>query len=150
MHDIPSRQPNDPISLLLIEDNPGDIRLTQEAFKTTKQEVALQTITNGDDAVEFLQQSTENSLPDLVLLDLNLPGRDGCGVLEAIRDDSRLKPLPVIVLTSSEVDEDITRCYDAQANAYLTKLTDPDEFISLIEGLEQFWFEQARLPPIPQ
>lgn len=127
----------------------GDIRLTQEAIKATDREVTLQAITHGDDAVEFFQQPTEGSLPDLVLLDLNLPGQDGCEVLETIRGDSRLKLLPVIMLTRSEADEDIARCYDAQANAYLTKPTDPVEFRSLVERLEQFWFEQARLPPLP-
>lgn len=152
MHDTPSHQSssNDAINILLVEDNPGDIRLTQEAIKTTDREVTLQTITHGDEAVEFFQQATEGSLPDLVLLDLNLPGQDGCEVLETVRGDSRLKPLPVIMLTSSEADEDIARCYDAQANAYLTKPTDPAKFRSLVEELERFWFEQARLPPIPQ
>lgn len=148
MHNTPSDQSNDLIDILLIEDNPGDIRLTQEAFKTTDQEVELQTITRGDNAVDFLQQSTENSLPDLVLLDLNLPGRDGCEVLEAIRDNSRLRPLPVIMLTNSEADEDIVRCYDASANAYLTKPTSPDGFIFLVETLKQFWCEKVQLPPI--
>ncbi|WP_394743368.1 response regulator [Natronococcus roseus] len=151
MHETPSPQSssNDEIDILLVEDNPGDIRLTQEAFNSAKQKVALQTVTNGDDAVEFLRQSADNELPDLILLDLNLPGRDGCEVLEMIRDNPRLKPLPVLVLTSSEAEEDIARCYDARANAYLTKPTDPDEFISLVDILERFWVEQARLPPIP-
>ena len=148
MHDTPSHQSNNAIDILLVEDNPGDVRLTQEAFKVTEQKVTLQTVFNGDTAVEFLRESTE-ALPDLVLLDLNLPGRDGCEVLEVIRDDPRLKSLPVLIFTSSETDEDITRCYKARANAYLTKPTSPDEFISLVSTLEQFWFEQAQLPPIP-
>ncbi|THE65665.1 response regulator [Salinadaptatus halalkaliphilus] len=151
MHDTPAHQSsgNDGIDILLVEDNPGDIRLTREAFKSAEQEIALQTVTNGDDAVEFLQGSSDNELPDLILLDLNLPGRDGCEVLEVIRDDSRLKPLPVLMLTSSEADEDAARCYDARANAYLTKPTDPVEFMSLVDVFEEFWLEQARLPPIP-
>ncbi|MFC6764800.1 response regulator [Natrinema soli] len=150
MHEIPShKSSNGVIDILLIEDNPGDVRLTQEAFKTIDQKVTLQTIASGDNAVEFLQQSPETSLPDLVLLDLNLPGRDGCWVLEAIRDDPQLKPLPVIMLTSSETDEDIERCYGARANAYLTKPTAPDEYTSLVDSLERFWFEQVQFPPTP-
>ena len=140
---------DDEIDVLLVEDNPGDIRLTREAFKSAEQEIALQSVTNGDDAVEFLRESADNELPDLSLLDLNLPGRDGCEILEVIRDDPRLKPLPVLMLTSSEAEEDVARCYDARANAYLTKPTDPAEFISLLDVFEGFWVEQARLPPIP-
>lgn len=150
MHETTSGQSSDDaIDILLVEDNPGDVRLTQEAFKVTDRTVSLQTVSSGDGAVEFFQETSADSLPDLVLLDLNLPGRDGCGVLEAIRDDPQLKPLPVIVLTSSETDEDVARCYEARANAYLTKPTSPDEFISLASTLERFWVEQARLPPIP-
>lgn len=151
MQDTPSQKSSsdDEISILLVEDNPGDIHLTKEAFKSAEQEIALQTVTNGDDAVEFLQQSSDSDLPDLVLLDLNLPGRDGCGVLEVIRNDPRFKPLPALMLTSSEADEDVTRSSDALANAYLTKPTDPAEFISLVDTFERFWVEQARLPPIP-
>lgn len=152
MYDTSSHQSstNNEINILLVEDNPGDIRLTREAFKAAEQEIALQTVTNGDDAVEFLQQSSDNELPNLILLDLNLPGRDGCEVLEVIRDDPRLKPLPVLMLTSSETEEDIARCYDARANAYLTKPTDPAEFISVVDAFERFWIERVRLPPIPQ
>ena len=150
MHDTPSHQSStdDEIDILLVEDNPGDIRLTREAFKSANQETALQIVTNGDDAVELLRKSSDNELPDLILLDLNLPGRDGCEVLEVIRDDPRLKPLPVVMLTSSEAEEDIARCYDARSNAYLIKPTDPVEFISLVDAFEGFWVEQVRLPPI--
>ncbi|PCR90583.1 response regulator [Natrinema ejinorense] len=152
MYDTPSYQSysDDKIDILLVEDNPVDVRLTEEAFKTAEQEIALQTVTNGDDAVEFLQQSSDTDLPDLVLLDLNLPGRDGCDVLEVIRDDPRLRPLPVLMLTSSEADEDVARCYDARANSYLTKPTDPAEFISLVDIFARFWVEKVHLPPIPQ
>lgn len=150
MSEIPPKTTaDDAIDILLVEDNPGDVRLTQEAFKTADHEVTLQTVANGDDAVEFLRQSAESSLPDLVLLDLNLPGRHGCEVLEEMRDDPQLNPLPVIVLTSSNAEEDIVRCYDASVNAYLTKPTAPDEFISLIDSIEEFWLRKAELPPIP-
>ncbi|ADB63324.1 response regulator receiver protein (plasmid) [Haloterrigena turkmenica DSM 5511] len=143
MHDTPS---NDAIDILLVEDTPDDVQLIQEGLKTTKREITLHTVSSGDNAVEFLQQSTGNPLPDLVLLDLNLPGRDGCGVLGEIRKDPQLKPLPVIMLASSETDEDIARCYDARANAYLTKPIAPDALSSLMDSLERFWFEQAQLP----
>lgn len=151
MPDNPFHHPsNDGINILLVEDNPGDVRLIQEAFKLVEQEVTLQVVSNGDDAVHFLmQQTTDDTFPRLVLLDLNLPGRDGCEVLEAIRDDPQLNPLPVIVITSSEADEDIARSYNARANAYLTKPTDPGEFIALVQRIERFWLNQAQLPPIP-
>ncbi|MCU4740546.1 response regulator [Halobacteria archaeon AArc-m2/3/4] len=153
MSHSPTPRPSDElIDILLVEDNPGDVRLVREAFAEADFEVSLHTIANGDDAVEFLTAKTTDepvSVPDLVLLDLNLPGRDGCAVLEAIREDSQLACLPVIMLTSSSAEEDIARCYGASVNAYLTKPTAPDEFVSLIEILESFWFERVRLPPIP-
>lgn len=147
-----SKQKSDtPVEILLVEDNPGDIRLLQEAFDATSTETDLQTITHGDDAIEFLtRQATEepSSLPDLVFVDLGLPGRHGCEVLEAIRENSQLKRLPVIILTSSDANEDIARCYDALANAYLTKPSDLEGFISLAEMIEVFWFDQVQLPTV--
>lgn len=145
----PESTPDDAIDILLVEDNPGDVRLTREAFKTADHEVSLHTVANGDDAVAYLRRSAASSLPDLVLLDLNLPGRHGCEVLEEMRNDPQLDHLPVIVLTSSKAEEDIIRCYDASVNAYLTKPTAPDEFISLIDSIEEFWLRKAELPPIP-
>lgn len=143
-------QPANPIDILLVEDNPGDVRLIQEAFKTTDRETTLHAITDGDDAMEFLtQQTTEDSLPDLVLLDLNLPGKSGCEILRTIRDEPQLQHLPVIMLTSSRANEDVTRCYETGANAYLTKPDDMAAFSSLVETVERFWFERARLPPVP-
>jgi two-component system, chemotaxis family, response regulator Rcp1 len=141
------------LEILLVDDNPGDARLVREAFKETDCETILHVVTNGDDALKFVTQqdaSESVSFPDLVLLDLNLPGKDGCDVLEAIRNDSQLEPLPVIMLTSSGASEDIERCYNARANAYLTKPTNPAKFITLMEVVEQFWFKQVRLPQIPQ
>lgn len=147
-----SKQNSDtPIEILLVEDNPGDIRLFQEAFDATSTETDLQTITNGDEAIEFLTERVEeepSALPDIVFVDLELPGRHGCEVLEAIRESSRLKRLPVIILTGSDASEDITRCYDALANAYLTKPSDLDEFVSLAEMIEVFWFDRVRLPTV--
>lgn len=148
-----STQPrsDETVEILHVEDSPGDARLTQEAFKETDGEMTLHVVPNGDTALDFLTQQgayESASLPDLVLLDLDLPGKDGCDVLEAIRDDPQLRRLPVIMLTGSEDSEDIARCYNAQANAYLTKPTDPAEFTALAEAVEQFWLKQVQLPPL--
>lgn len=140
---------SDPLEILLIEDNPGDVRLVQEALKTTDHDISLTVVTNGDAAVEkLLQSSPEDSRPDLVLLDLNLPGRDGCAVLDAIRDDSTIQTLPVLMLSSSSTDDDISRCYDAKANAYLTKPESLTKLTSMMQSVEDFWGEKAHLPPV--
>lgn len=145
----PHQTPPEPVDILLVEDNPGDVRLIREALRTTNHEASLNVVMDGDDAIFSLaQQAKDATLPDLVLLDLNLPGRDGFEVLQAIRDDPRLEQLPVIILTSSQAEEDVARCYDAHANAYLTKPSSPDRLFALIETVERFWFEQARLPPV--
>lgn len=138
--------------ILLVEDNPGDVRLVEEAFKSAGSETTLHTISNGTTAIELIRnnRNTLPFLPDIALVDLNLPGKDGCEVLKAIRDDPRLGNIPVIMLTSSKTSEDIERCYNAAANAYLTKPADPDEFISQVEEIERFWLKNAQLPPIPQ
>lgn len=152
MIDHTTPQSDDPIQILLVEDNPGDIRLTEEAFTASDHETDLRPVMNGDEAVDLLceQASHEpDSLPDIALVDLNLPGRDGCEVLNAIRDHSQLKHLPVIILTSSSESEDIKRCYNAAANAYLTKPTDPGKFESLAENMGEFWCYHAELPPNP-
>lgn len=139
-----------PITILYVEDNPGDVRLTQEAFKTTDYESTFHIATDGNEAIDFLtQQVTGDALPDIVLLDLNLPGLDGCDVLDTIRDDPQLKRLPVLMLTSSEAEEDVARCYKASANAYITKPSGPDEFASMVQSIEEFWFEWVHLPPMP-
>ncbi|NHN47314.1 response regulator [Halostella sp. JP-L12] len=145
------RRTDEPIDVLLVEDNPGDVRLTREAFAATDAETTIRAVDDGDDAVERLARrsaSESASLPDLALVDLNLPGRDGCGVLEAIRDDPDLRRLPVVMLTSSEDREDIAQCYDANANAYLSKPTDPAEFVALAEAVEDFWFDRVHFPPV--
>ncbi|NKE34539.1 response regulator [Natronococcus sp. JC468] len=143
---------DEPIDVLLVDDNPGDVRLTREAFETarTTVETELHAVSTGDEALAALSQSDEYSAvppPDLVLLDLNLPGHGGCDVLERIRNDRRLRRLPVLILTSSADEDDVSRCYTATANAYLTKPVDPGEFVSIVEAIDRFWFEQARLPP---
>lgn len=142
---------DEPIDILVVEDNPGDVRLIREAFEMaeTNNETELHVANTGKDAITFLTQSDEYAAappPDLVLLDLNLPGQDGCEILETIRTDLQLRRLPVIVLASSGSTTDIERCYNARANAYLMKPTDPNEFVSIVEGVDQFWLEQAQLP----
>lgn len=139
----------DPTKIFLVEDNPGDVRLVREALKSIDHEVSLEVLTNGDDAINrLLQQDMDGEVPDLVLLDLNLPGRDGCAVLDAIRDDSTIKTLPVVMLSSSSTDDDIARCYDSKANAYLTKPGNLTELISMMKIVEDFWGEKAHLPPV--
>ncbi|OAQ52492.1 hypothetical protein HTG_12785 [Natrinema mahii] len=140
------------ISLLLVEDNPGDVRLIEEAFKTTSFDVSLHTEADGDAALEFLHERAAGEAGlevDLMLLDLNLPRTGGFEVLETIKDDPELASLPVLVLTSSEATEDIVRSYELCANAYLTKPTDPDEFADIGRAVEAFWVEEATLPPVP-
>lgn len=151
MSSNPTQQAADPIDILLVEDNLGDIRLTEEAFNASNHKTVVNSVTNGDEAIDLLCEQANRhlqSLPDLALVDLNLPRRDGCEVLKAVRSHSQLKPLPVIMLTSSAASEDIERCYKANANAYLTKPTDPSEFESLAESIEEFWANQAVLPSI--
>ncbi|MFC7142224.1 response regulator [Halosimplex aquaticum] len=138
--------------ILLVEDNPGDVRLLEEAFEATGRETRVESVTNGDEAVDrLMEQATDESrsVPDLALVDLNLPGRDGCEVLDAVRDDSRTELLPIVILTSSSAHEDVERCYAARANAYVTKPTDPAELESLISDVERFWLDAAVLPPVP-
>lgn len=146
MHDTSPYSTGAETDVLLVEDDPDDVRRARATFKSAEREIPLRAITNGDDAVEFLRGAPDDELPDIVLLDLALPGRDGPEVLEAIRDDPRLKPLPVVVLASSEAEADVARCYDAGANAYLTKPSDPVDFDALLKVFAEFWIEKARLP----
>ncbi|MXV61134.1 response regulator [Natronorubrum sp. JWXQ-INN-674] len=139
----------EPVQILLVEDNPGDVRLIQEAFRDATVEATFHTVRDGDAALEFLreQQSERASTLDLMLLDLNLPRTGGFEVLETIESDPDLTAPPVLVLTSSRSRDDIARSYDLSANAYLTKPSDPDEFAELGRAVEAFWFNEATLPP---
>ncbi|MHC3438434.1 response regulator [Natrialbaceae archaeon A-gly3] len=140
----------EPAQILLVEDNPGDVRLTKEAFEHGRIENDLHVVTDGSEALEFLNQHGEYDdapRPDLILLDLNLPRMNGDEVLDELKDDPDLRPIPVIVLTSSKAEEDIARSYELHANAYLTKPVDPDEFIDTVRAFEEFWFSVVRLPP---
>lgn len=142
----------EPIDVLLVEDNPGDVRFIQEAFTGLDITHSLHVVNNGEDALDFLAQRGDfesASVPDLVLLDLNLPKRNGVSVLEEVKTDSPLCRLPVIILTGLAATEDVTACYEHNANAYLTKPSGLEEFTSMVEGLEAFWFSHARLPQMP-
>lgn len=150
MTDNSTRQSDDSIDILLVEDNPGDIRLTRESFKSSNHETAIRAVTNANEAVDRLCEKAADdpdSLPDMALVDLNLPGHDGCEVLKEIKGHSQLKHMPVIMLTSSAAHEDIERCYAADANAYMTKPVDPSDFEVLAQNVERFWCKHAVLPP---
>lgn len=137
------------VDILMVEDNPGDVRLTREAFDQAAIDFAIHVVTDGDAALDFLFQRgahTDAPRPDLVLLDLNLPRLNGQEVLKSMRDDPELKRIPVIVLTSSDDEDDVLRSYQLQANAYLKKPVDPAKFDELVRFLEEFWFGIAQLP----
>lgn len=139
-----------PVDILLVEDNPGDVRLTREAFKEARISNELHVARDGEAALDFLHQRGEFEdapRPRLILLDLNLPKRDGDEVLAEIKADESLRSIPVTVLTSSAAEEDIARSYNLHTNAYLTKPIDPDEFVDVVRSFEEFWFTLVQLPP---
>jgi len=140
----------EPVDILLVEDNPGDVRLTREAFKEGNVANTLHVVEDGVDALDFLFQRNEYAdapRPDLVLLDLNLPRKNGDEVLEELHEDPSRRRIPVIILTSSDAEEDIVGSYERCASGYLTKPVDPNEFIDMIQDLERFWLSIMRLPP---
>jgi len=137
------------IEILLVEDNPGDVRLTKEALKDCKVRNRLYTAQNGLEAMAFLKRQPPYegvTRPDLILLDLNLPLMDGREVLARIKDDPALKRIPVVILTTSKAEEDILRTYDLHANCYITKPVDLDRFIDIVKMIEGFWFTIVKLP----
>ena len=145
-----SRKAGHPIEILLVEDSPGDIRLTQEVLKGGKIHNNLSVVEDGVQAIAFLNQVvpyTHAPQPDLILLDLNLPKKDGREVLEVIKADQKLRRIPVIILTTSRAEEDITRAYDLHANCYIAKPIDLDQFIRVIKLIEEFWLTIVKLPP---
>ena len=141
--------PDKTVEILLAEDNPGDVMLTKKALKRGKLANNLHVVTDGVETLQFLRQEGEYAdepRPDLVLLDLNMPRKDGQAVLEELQDDPDLRRIPVVVLTSSESEEDIARSYELNANAYLTKPVDFDGFIEIVDRMENFWFKVVKLP----
>ncbi|OJH37435.1 response regulator [Cystobacter ferrugineus] len=138
-----------PIEILLVEDNPGDVRLTIEALKEGKVSNRLSVARDGVEALAFLRREGPHAnapRPDLILLDLNLPRRDGREVLADIKADARLRRIPVVVLTTSKAEEDILRTYDLHANCYINKPVDLDQFISVVRSIDDFWLSVVRLP----
>jgi len=138
------------LNILLVEDNPGDVRLTEEALREARIANRVWVARDGEEALDFLRQRGSHSdspRPDLMLLDLNLPKKDGREVLEEVKSDPELHRIPVIVLTTSSADRDILLSYDLHANCFIKKPIDYDEFISAIRGIENFWLKIVRLPP---
>jgi CheY-like chemotaxis protein len=140
------------IEILLVEDNPGDVELVREALGEGKISNTLHVASDGVQAMEFLKQQGSHagaSCPDLVLLDLNLPRKNGREVLEEIKSDPKLRLVPVVVLTSSKAEEDILRSYDLHANCYVTKPVDLEQFLHVVRSIEDFWLTVVKLPCNP-
>jgi CheY-like chemotaxis protein len=139
-----------PVDILLVEDNPGDVRLTKEALRDAKVLNKIFVAKDGVEAMEFLRMEgsfADKSMPDLILLDLNLPRKNGREVLAEIKNDPKLKHIPVVILTSSDSDEDILKAYDLHANCYITKPVDLSGFVEIMHSMEEFWFTIVKLPP---
>ncbi|MFH2038809.1 MAG: response regulator [Chloroflexota bacterium] len=139
-----------PIIILLVEDNPGDVRLTREALKEGKVLNSLYVAKDGVEALEFLRNEGRFShmpRPDIILLDLNLPKKDGREVLHDIKSDPLLLSIPVVILTTSKDEEDIIQSYDLHANCFIAKPVNLDQFIKVVLSMEEFWFSIVRLPP---
>jgi CheY-like chemotaxis protein len=138
-----------PVEILLVEDNPGDVRLTIEGLKEGKVKNNLSVVEDGVEAMAFLRKEGKYAdavQPDLILLDLNLPKKDGREVLTEIKSDKDLWHIPVVVLTTSKAEQDILKAYSLHANCYITKPVDLDQFISVVESIEDFWFTIVKLP----
>jgi CheY-like chemotaxis protein len=138
-----------PIDILLVEDNPGDVRLTIEALKDGKVRNRLNVVQDGVEAMAFLRQEGKYAgapRPDVILLDLNLPKKDGREVLAEIKADEHLRRIPVVVLTTSSSEQDILKTYDLHANCYITKPVDLEQFIEVVKGIEDFWLTVVKLP----
>ena len=138
------------VEILLVEDNPADVRLTQEALREGKLRNSLTVAETGEEALAMLGQRPphqDSPKPDLILLDLNLPGRSGREVLAEIKADPDLKRIPVVILTTSKAEEDVVKSYNLHANAYITKPVDLDKFMQVVRTIESFWLNVVVLPP---
>ncbi|MEI8202714.1 MAG: response regulator [Bacteroidota bacterium] len=139
-----------PIEILMVDDNRGDIRLAMEAIKDAKVTNNIHVVYDGIEAMAFLRKEgiyAEMPRPDIILLDLNMPRKDGREVLEEIKTDPELKRIPVVILTVSQAEEDIIKSYDLHANCYISKPVDLDQFVKIVKSLENFWFTIVKLPP---
>ncbi|MBG1239795.1 response regulator [Nostoc sp. NZL] len=139
-----------PIEVLLVEDNPGDAQLTRIALEESKISINLNVVEDGVEAMAFLRKQEKYARaahPDIVLLDLNLPRKDGREVLAEIKGDENLKRIPVVILTTSQAEEDILKAYNLCANCYITKPVDFDQFVKIVQSIENFWFAIVKLPP---
>jgi two-component system, chemotaxis family, response regulator Rcp1 len=137
------------VEILLVEDNPGDVRLTMEALQDGKMQNHLNVVGDGEEALAFLRRQgkhAEAPCPDLILLDLNLPKKDGREVLVEIKKEEELRRIPVVVLTTSTAEKDIFETYDLHANCYINKPIDFDQFITVVRSIEDFWFSIVKLP----
>jgi len=138
-----------PVEILLVEDNPGDVRLTQEALREAKVRNNLHVVTDGEEALKFLYRRDgyrDAPRPDIILLDLNLPKKNGQEVLAEIKSDPGLRRIPVVILTTSKAEEDILKSYDLHANCYVTKPVDFEQFIRVIQSIQEFWLTVVKLP----
>lgn len=138
-----------PIEILLVEDNPADVRLTMECLKEAKVANRLHAIVDGEEALDFLfrrGQHEEAPRPDVILLDLNLPGIDGRAILKQVKEDPILRVIPVVVLTSSEAESDIAKAYESHANCFISKPIDFESFLQVVQSIEDFWFAVVKLP----
>jgi CheY-like chemotaxis protein len=139
-----------PIEILIVEDNPGDVRLTREALKEAKVSNTLHVVEDGGAALDFLYRRGtygEAPRPDLILLDLNLPKKNGREVLAEIKQDAHLQAIPVVILTTSQAEEDVLRAYSLHANCYITKPVDFIQFTKIVRTIEEFWLTIVTLPP---
>ena len=139
-----------PVEILLVEDNPGDVDLTRETLQDSKLLNHMNVVGNGVEAMAYLRRQgkyAEATRPDLILLDLNLPKKDGREVLAEVKADDRLRRIPVVVLTTSCAEQDILQTYDLHANCYITKPVNLDQFSAVVQAIEEFWFTIVKLPP---
>jgi len=144
------RMMSDVVDILLVEDNPGDVRLTREALKEAKVRNELHVATDGVEALAFLRREGVHKKavrPSLVLLDLNLPRKNGREVLAEMKEDPELRRIPVVILTTSQAEQDIIKAYDLHVNCYINKPVDLDQFLQVVKSIEDFWLTPVKLPP---